>query len=89
MNAVNTTPAENNGSTQVEEPISFSDEQNHPVTGAEEEGTSEAATVDPRDEEMEDALAKELTGDALADYDIEVTKEGEAVKEYLALLESL
>ncbi|KAM0939087.1 putative Ubiquitin-like domain, UBA-like superfamily, Ubiquitin-associated domain-containing protein [Dioscorea sansibarensis] len=88
MNAVNTSTTGNDGPTQAEETISFSDEQNHPITGA-EEGSSEAATEDPRDEEMEDALAKELTGDALADYDIEVTKEGEAIKEYLALLESI
>ncbi|CAL9056662.1 unnamed protein product [Musa banksii] len=42
----------------------------------------------PRDEVMEDELAKELTGDPLADYDMEVMKEGEAIAEYLALLDS-
>ncbi|XP_042506957.1 NEDD8 ultimate buster 1-like [Macadamia integrifolia] len=42
-----------------------------------------------RDVEMEDTLVQELTGDALADYDIEVTKEGEAISEYLALLTSI
>ncbi|OMO98591.1 UBA-like protein [Corchorus capsularis] len=42
-----------------------------------------------RDVEMEDELAREIEdGDALSDYDIEVTKEGEAIKEYLTLLAS-
>ncbi|KAJ4957621.1 hypothetical protein NE237_024732 [Protea cynaroides] len=41
-----------------------------------------------RDVEMEDTLVQDLNGDALADYDIEVTKEGEAINEYLALLTS-
>ncbi|MCL7024672.1 hypothetical protein MKW94_026706, partial [Papaver nudicaule] len=39
-----------------------------------------------RDVEMENVLAHELRGDPFEDYDIEVTKEGEAVTEYLALL---
>ncbi|KAG6511264.1 hypothetical protein ZIOFF_029321 [Zingiber officinale] len=42
-----------------------------------------------RDKAMEDELANDLTGDALADYDIEVTKEGEAIAEYLARLDSI
>lgn len=42
-----------------------------------------------RDAEMEDELANELTGDPLADYDIDVTKEGEALSEYVALLNSV
>lgn len=41
-----------------------------------------------RDEGMEGEIAKELTGDPLADYDIEVAKEGEALAEYFALLDS-
>ncbi|XP_038988957.1 NEDD8 ultimate buster 1 isoform X2 [Phoenix dactylifera] len=41
-----------------------------------------------RDEAMEGEIAKELTGDPLADYDIEVAKEGEALEEYFALLDS-
>lgn len=52
-------------------------------------GPSTTSEVEERDAEMEDELAGELAkGDALADYDIEVTKEGEAINEYLALLES-
>lgn len=42
-----------------------------------------------RDVEMEDELTEELyKADALSDYDIEVTREGEAINEYLALLAS-
>ncbi|KAI4344215.1 hypothetical protein L6164_011466 [Bauhinia variegata] len=44
---------------------------------------------DQRDVEMEGELSKEIANaDALADYDIEITIEGEAISEYLALLES-
>jgi len=53
------------------------------------EGASTSIEVEDRDVEMEYELAGELAkGDALTDYDIEVAKEGEAVTEYLALLES-
>nr|DAD27285.1 TPA_asm: hypothetical protein HUJ06_028753 [Nelumbo nucifera] len=45
-------------------------------------------TTEERDMEMEDAIVQEITGDSLSDYDIEVTKEGEAIAEYLALLTS-
>ncbi|KAM4133292.1 hypothetical protein ACJW30_01G317400 [Castanea mollissima] len=52
-------------------------------------GPSTASEVEERDVEMEDELADELAkGDAYTDYDIEVTKEGEAISEYLAILES-
>ncbi|KAL9314462.1 hypothetical protein ACSQ67_019914 [Phaseolus vulgaris] len=42
-----------------------------------------------RDKEMEDELSADIAkADALADYDIEVNVEGEAITEYLALVES-
>ncbi|XP_038890750.1 NEDD8 ultimate buster 1 [Benincasa hispida] len=42
-----------------------------------------------RDLEMEDELARELDGaSAVSDYDLDVTKEGEAITEYLNLLET-
>lgn len=45
--------------------------------------------IEKRDEEMESELAQELENtDAFSDYDIEITKEGEAINEYLALLDS-
>ncbi|KAJ3677256.1 hypothetical protein LUZ60_002980 [Juncus effusus] len=54
---------------------------------------SEAATEDgleiERDAEMEDELASELRGDALEDYDLDVAKEGEAICEYLSLMDSV
>ncbi|KGN60729.1 NEDD8 ultimate buster 1 [Cucumis sativus] len=43
-----------------------------------------------RDLEMEDELARELNGaTAVSDYDMDVTKEGEAITEYLGLLDSM
>lgn len=51
-------------------------------------GPSAVRATEERDAEMEDEIAHELTGDPLADYDIEITKEGEAIAEYLALLAS-
>ncbi|TMW90256.1 hypothetical protein EJD97_016005 [Solanum chilense] len=43
--------------------------------------------VETRDVEMEDEITGELLkGDAYSDYDIEVTEEGEAINEYLALV---
>ncbi|KAI4377184.1 hypothetical protein MLD38_014856 [Melastoma candidum] len=45
------------------------------------------APVENRDVEMEDEIADELAqNDAFSDYDIDVTKEGEAIAEYLVLL---
>ncbi|KAG8043707.1 hypothetical protein GUJ93_ZPchr0458g22754 [Zizania palustris] len=41
-----------------------------------------------RDVVMENELANELTGDVLDDYDIDVSNEGQAIAEYLSLLES-
>ncbi|KAL5783390.1 hypothetical protein ACOSP7_008419 [Xanthoceras sorbifolium] len=51
-------------------------------------GASTTSEIEERDLEMEDALANELTGDVFSDYDIEVTKEGEAINEYLAMIDS-
>lgn len=44
--------------------------------------------VPARDASMESELANELTGDALDDYDIDVSNEGQAIAEYLSLLEA-
>lgn len=52
-------------------------------------GGPSASEIGQRDVEMEDEIKEELaTGDALSDYDIEVTNEGEAINEYLAFLDS-
>lgn len=45
--------------------------------------------MDPRDQEMETEIAANLSGDPLAEYDLEVDKEGEAIFEYLGLVDSL
>ncbi|GJN01557.1 hypothetical protein PR202_ga18832 [Eleusine coracana subsp. coracana] len=47
-----------------------------------------APPVAARDATTEDELANGLTGNALDDYDIEVSAEGQAIAEYLSLLES-
>ncbi|XVE71539.1 hypothetical protein DITRI_Ditri10aG0158900 [Diplodiscus trichospermus] len=53
------------------------------------EGSSTAAGEEERDLEVEDELARDIeNADALSAYDIEVTKEGEAITEYLTLLAS-
>lgn len=44
--------------------------------------------LEVRDEEMEKDIVRNLTGDPLEDYDINVEEEGKAIVEYLALLVS-
>lgn len=54
-----------------------------------ESPSSSRGEGEERDFEMEDELVEELDrGDAFSDYDIDVTKEAEALNEYLALLDS-
>lgn len=87
--------ANNNASTSISmpnngEPSSSINNENvegDPDSNFEE--TSATEDVNGRDVEMEDELANDLTGDVFADYDIEVTKEGEAISEYLSLLDSV
>lgn len=56
-------------------------------TGSSSDGGTSHNKVEMRDVEMEDEITGELLkGDAYSDYDIEVTEEGEAINEYLALL---
>lgn len=51
--------------------------------------TEDLSKAEERDVEMEDELSADIAkADALTDYDIEVTIEGEAITEYLALVES-
>ncbi|KAK4420125.1 hypothetical protein Salat_2425400 [Sesamum alatum] len=63
------------------------------AVGSDAEGSSAGPSAQDdsleRDVEMEDQLTEGLqNADAYSDYDIEVTKEGEAIIEYLALLSS-
>lgn len=53
------------------------------------EGPSDHGKAEERDVEMEDELSADIAkADALADYDIEVNIEGEAITEYLTLVDS-
>lgn len=53
-------------------------------------GEGPSTVEENRDSEMESELARELDrASAVSDYDMDVTKEGEAITEYLALLDSL
>ncbi|XP_027332672.1 NEDD8 ultimate buster 1-like [Abrus precatorius] len=53
------------------------------------QGPSHPSKAEERDVQMEDELSADITeSDALADYDIEVNIEGEAITEYFSLLES-
>lgn len=54
------------------------------------DGEGPSTVGEDRDSEMEGELARELNGaSAVSDYDMDVTKEGEAISEYLALLDSI
>ena len=44
------------------------------------------AVYEERDAEMENEITQEITGDAFADYDIDITKEGEALKGVFSLV---
>ncbi|XP_057767917.1 uncharacterized protein LOC130988157 isoform X2 [Salvia miltiorrhiza] len=73
------------GSTAEESGGTDSVGAGHEVGGS----SSRNKPVEERDLEMEDELTGELeNADAYSDYDIEVTKEGEAINEYLALISS-
>ncbi|KAM3337154.1 NEDD8 ultimate buster 1 [Capsicum galapagoense] len=59
------------------------------ASSAGSDGGPSNSKVETRDIEMEDEITGELLkGDAYSDYDIEVTEEGEAINEYLALVTS-
>jgi hypothetical protein len=52
------------------------------------DGVTNPDPVVVRDAAVERELADALTGDAFDDYDIDVSDEGQAIAEYLSLLES-
>lgn len=80
----------------LQDPISEGSEQPSSTDAATEDTAANASLaespesmdLDPRDEEMEKEIAREITGDPYAEYDIEVSKEGDAIFEYLGLLNS-
>lgn len=60
-----------------------------PSSSSDDLGAPNEDLINDRDVEMEDEIAHDLAQvDALSDYDIDVTKEGEAIQEYLVLLAS-
>ncbi|KAL1335145.1 hypothetical protein HN51_064082 [Arachis hypogaea] len=57
--------------------------------GEGEDASSSSSSDSERDVEMEDEISADIaSSDALADYDIEVNIEGEAITQYLAMLDS-
>lgn len=58
------------------------------VAADDEDEDANSHPVPARDASMESELANELKGDALDDYDIDVSNEGQAIAEYLSLLEA-
>lgn len=80
----------------LQDPIDEGSEQPSVSAGATEDAAANASSTESpesmdlalRDEEMEEEIAREITGDPYAEYDIEVSKEGDAISEYLGLLNS-
>lgn len=56
---------------------------------AEQPTTPVETLLENRDSEMEEEIIMNITGDPLAEYDIEVQKEGEAILEYLKMLDAV
>ncbi|WCJ29945.1 ubiquitin-associated (UBA)/TS-N domain-containing protein [Euphorbia peplus] len=76
--------------TQTTENVVMEDSSQNGLSNDNDAEGPSASGIEERDEEMEDEIAGEIQrGDVVADYDIEVTKEGEAINEYLALLNSV
>ncbi|KAH7564719.1 hypothetical protein JRO89_XS09G0013500 [Xanthoceras sorbifolium] len=88
QSAPNTSSAANNRArSSISTPINVG-----PSSSGDDEnvkGASTTSEIEERDLEMEDELANELTGDVFSDYDFEVTKEGKAINEYLATIDSV
>ncbi|XP_028753963.1 NEDD8 ultimate buster 1 isoform X2 [Neltuma alba] len=82
--------ASSTANTASSAPSSDNMDSNVPGLSEDVEGLSEDfSKAEERDVEMEDELSADIAkADALADYDIEVNIEGEAITEYLSLLES-
>ncbi|XP_044464617.1 NEDD8 ultimate buster 1 [Mangifera indica] len=83
-----TCAANNSASTSASTPNNDSSSSLSGNENVEDTSTTVTNDIEERDAEMEGELANELTGDAFSDYDIEVAKEGEAISQYLAMLES-
>ncbi|CAM6069601.1 unnamed protein product [Sphagnum tenellum] len=83
----------------LQAPVGSNDDSQRPAPVTDSSGSGQdlpsrpdspvSMELDSRDEEMEQDIAQNVTGDPLAEYDIEVHKEGEAISEYLGLLKSI
>ncbi|KAG5594031.1 hypothetical protein H5410_035263 [Solanum commersonii] len=88
-NVDNTLPNDQGGDGIANDPLSNDQSEDGSGTnaGSSIDGGPSHNKVETRDVEMEDEITGELLkGDAYSDYDIEVTEEGEAINEYLALI---
>ncbi|KAK4713019.1 hypothetical protein R3W88_018926 [Solanum pinnatisectum] len=88
-NADNTLPNDQGGDAIANDPLTNDQSEDGSGTnaGSSSDGGPSHNKVETRDVEMEDEITGELLkGDAYSDYDIEVTEEGEAINEYLALI---
>ncbi|XP_049359722.1 uncharacterized protein LOC125824395 [Solanum verrucosum] len=88
-NVDNTLPNDQGGDGIANDPLSNDQSEDGSGTnaGSSSDGGPSHNKVETRDVEMEDEITGELLkGDAYSDYDIEVTEEGEAINEYLALM---
>ncbi|KAH0654304.1 NEDD8 ultimate buster 1 [Solanum tuberosum] len=88
-NVDNTLPNDQGGDGIANDPLTNdqSEDGSGINAGSSSDGGPSHNKVETRDVEMEDEITGELLkGDAYSDYDIEVTEEGEAINEYLALI---
>uniref|UniRef100_A0A0V0IFG1 Putative NEDD8 ultimate buster 1-like n=1 Tax=Solanum chacoense TaxID=4108 RepID=A0A0V0IFG1_SOLCH len=88
-NVDNTLPNDQGGDGIPNDPLTNDQSEDGSGTnaGSSSDGGPSHNKVETRDVEMEDEITGELLkGDAYSDYDIEVTEEGEAINEYLALI---
>ncbi|KAK6783766.1 hypothetical protein RDI58_017220 [Solanum bulbocastanum] len=88
-NVENTLPNDQGGDGIANDPLTNvqSEDGSGTNAGSSSDGGPSHNKVETRDVEMEDEITGELLkGDAYSDYDIEVTEEGEAINEYLALI---
>jgi hypothetical protein len=65
--------------------------QDDTAESSQDPSTSQTSDIpaEVRDEEMEEDIAANLSGDPLEQYDLEVDKEGQAIQEYMALVNSV
>lgn len=79
----------NNGGEDGNPPLPNNNDGDNAGGATDASGPSHSEVEENRDVEMENELTDELLrGDAYSDYDLDTTKEGEAITQYLTLLTS-